>query len=56
MALGDSLASNFHASEALQWYQRAAAQGNIEGEYHASKENTTLGKCCCSGGPASPPV
>jgi len=37
VALGDSLASNFHASEALQWYQRAAAQGNIEGEYHAGQ-------------------
>lgn len=34
VALGDALASRFHASEALDWYRKAAAQGNVEGEYH----------------------
>ena len=34
MALGDALASRFHASEALDWYRKAAAQGDVEGEYH----------------------
>jgi hypothetical protein len=34
VALGDALASRFHASEALEWYRKAAAQGNVEGEYH----------------------
>jgi hypothetical protein len=34
VALGDTLASRFHASEALDWYRKAAAQGNVEGEYH----------------------
>jgi len=28
-------ASHSRASEALQWYRRAAAQGNVEGEYRA---------------------
>lgn len=35
VALGDALASRFHASEALDWYRKAATQGNVEGEYHA---------------------
>jgi Sel1 repeat len=34
VALGDALASRFHASEALDWYRKAAIQGNVEGEYH----------------------
>src|SRR5713101_7057186 len=34
VALGEALASRFHASEALGWYRKAAAQGNVEGEYH----------------------
>jgi hypothetical protein len=34
VALGGALASSFHASEALSWYRKAAAQGNVEGEYH----------------------
>lgn len=35
--LGDSLASSFHATEALQWYQKAAAQGNVEGKFHVGQ-------------------
>jgi hypothetical protein len=35
VALGEALASNFHASEALDWYRKAAIQGNVAGEYHA---------------------
>lgn len=34
VALGDALVSNFHAPEALEWYRKAAAQGNVAGEYH----------------------
>ncbi|MEI8042557.1 MAG: tetratricopeptide repeat protein [Verrucomicrobiota bacterium] len=34
VALGDALASRFHAIEALDWYRKAAAQGNVEGKYH----------------------
>lgn len=34
VALGDSLASQFHATEALQWYRKAAQQGSVSGEYH----------------------
>ncbi len=37
VALGDSLASSFHATEALQWYQKAAAQGSVEGRFHAGQ-------------------
>ena len=33
VALGNALASSFHANEALEWYRKAAVQGNIEGEY-----------------------
>ena len=33
VALGEALASNFHASEALTWYRKAAAQGSVAGEY-----------------------
>lgn len=33
VALGDTLASHWRASEALQWYRKAAAQGNVEEEY-----------------------
>jgi len=29
VALGDVLASRFHASEGLEWYRKAAAQGNV---------------------------
>jgi Sel1 repeat len=31
--LANALVSSFHASEALQWYRKAAAQGNLEAEY-----------------------
>ena len=34
VSLGDALASRFHPSEALDWYRKAAAQSNVEGEYH----------------------
>jgi hypothetical protein len=34
VALGDSLASSFHATEALRWYQEAATHGSVEGKYH----------------------
>ena len=34
VSLGDALASSFHASEALDWYRKAAAQGNVQGQYH----------------------
>jgi hypothetical protein len=34
VALADALASSFHASEALDWYRKAAAQGSVQGEYH----------------------
>jgi hypothetical protein len=37
VALGDVLASRFHASEALGWYRKAAIQGNVEGEYHVGE-------------------
>jgi len=37
VALGDVLASRFHASEALGWYRKAAVQGNVEGEYHVGE-------------------
>jgi hypothetical protein len=47
VALGDVLASRFHASEALEWYRKAAAQGNVEGEYH-------IGNMLLFGGLGSP--
>lgn len=31
--LGDSLASQFRASEALEWYRKAAGQGNVNAEF-----------------------
>jgi TPR repeat protein len=34
VALGDTLASHSRASEALQWYRKAAVQSNAGGEYH----------------------
>ena len=37
VSLGDALASRFHATEALQWYRKAAVQGNVEGEYHVGQ-------------------
>jgi len=49
VALGEALASNFHSSEALSWYRKAAAQGNIAGEYH-------LGHMLLSGGPGIPQI
>jgi hypothetical protein len=47
VALGDALASRFHATEALDWYRKAAAQGNVEGEYH-------VGDMLLSGAPGIP--
>jgi hypothetical protein len=47
VALGDCLASSFHASEALRWYKKAAAQGNLEGEFH-------LGQMLLFGAPGIP--
>jgi hypothetical protein len=44
---GDALVSNFHASEALEWYRKAAAQGNVAGEYHT-------GNMLLFGGPGIP--
>jgi hypothetical protein len=37
VALGSALASRFHASEALDWYRKAAVQGNVEGKYHVGE-------------------
>lgn len=37
VALGECLASSFHATEALEWYRKAAAQGNLEGKFHAGQ-------------------
>jgi hypothetical protein len=37
VALGNSLASAFHATEALQWFQTAAARGSLEGKFHAGQ-------------------
>ena len=47
VSLGETLASSFHASEALGWYRKAAAQGNVEGEYH-------VGNMLLFGGPGIP--
>ena len=41
VSLVDSLASSFHASEALQWYHRAAAQGSV-GFSRSKKGNPDL--------------
>jgi hypothetical protein len=35
VALGQALASHFHATEALDWFRKAAAQGNVQGQYEA---------------------
>lgn len=35
--LGNSLASSFHATEALEWYRKAAVQGNIEAKYRVGR-------------------
>lgn len=37
VALGDSLASTFHVSEAFEWYRKAAVQGNVEGKYQVGR-------------------
>lgn len=34
VALADSLASRFQATEALLWYRKAAVQGNVGGQYY----------------------
>jgi hypothetical protein len=47
VALGDAFVSSFRASEALDWYRKAAAQGNVEGEYH-------IGNMLLFGGLGSP--
>ena len=45
--LADSLAGSFHATDALGWYRKAAAQGNVEGMYH-------LGQMLLFGAPGIP--
>jgi hypothetical protein len=35
--LGNSLASSFHATEALDWYRKAANQGSVEARYEVGK-------------------
>ena len=37
VAFGDALASRLQASEALNWYCKAANQKNVEGEYHVGQ-------------------
>src|SRR4051812_11518006 len=37
VTLADSLASSFHATEALDWYRNAAAQGSVEGKFHVGQ-------------------
>jgi len=37
VALGNSLASAFHATEALHWFQTAAGRGSVEGKFHAGQ-------------------
>jgi hypothetical protein len=37
VALGHALASNFHATEALDWFRKAAAQGSVQGQYEAGQ-------------------
>lgn len=37
VTLADSLASHFRATVALAWYCKAAAQGNVEGEYRVGE-------------------
>jgi hypothetical protein len=37
VALGECLASNFHATEALEWYRKAAVQCNLEGKFHTGQ-------------------
>jgi hypothetical protein len=34
VALGDRLADRFQSTDALVWYQKSAAQGDVEGEFH----------------------
>src|SRR5712671_5367235 len=34
VALANALVSQFRSAEALSWYSKAAAQGNVEGQYH----------------------
>ncbi len=34
VSLGDALDSSYHSREALDWYRKAAEQGNTEGAYH----------------------
>jgi len=35
--LGNSLVSSFHPTEALDWYRKAANQGNVEAKYEVGK-------------------
>ncbi|MGN6552280.1 MAG: tetratricopeptide repeat protein [Verrucomicrobiota bacterium] len=37
VSLADSLISNFHSSDALAWYRKAALQGNKEGAYQVGR-------------------
>ncbi len=52
VSLADSLASSFHTAEALVWYRKAAAQGNVEGAYQVGR----LLLFGCAGIPASQSV
>ncbi len=47
VALGDALVSHFRASEALEWYRKAAVQGSVAGQYH-------VGHMLLFGGPGIP--
>ncbi len=47
VTLGDSLASLFRPSEALAWYRKAAAQGNVDAKYN-------IGQMLLSGAGGSP--
>jgi hypothetical protein len=47
VALGEALVSHFRASEALEWYRKAAVQGSVSGQYH-------VGHMLLFGGPGIP--
>jgi len=47
VTLAGALASHFHATEALQWYRKAAAKGNVDAKYN-------IGNMLLFGGPGIP--